>query len=71
MENKTTLQQKTPPIGALEKIGFGTFINILICGNIIDLVTGGVRGIHLYSMNKPDVSKRIWDNIQSIRRFTK
>ena len=25
MENKTTLQQKTPPIGALEKIGFGTF----------------------------------------------
>ena len=38
---------------------------------IIDLVTGGVRGIHLYSMNKPDVSKRIWDNIQSIRRFTK
>jgi len=25
MEKKTTLQQKTPPIGALEKIGFGTF----------------------------------------------
>ena len=36
---------------------------------IVDLLTGGVRGIHLYSMNKPDVAKRIWDNIQSIRRL--
>lgn len=25
-----------------EKVGFGTFINILICGNIIDLVTGAL-----------------------------
>lgn len=38
---------------------------------IIDLLTGGIQGIHLYSMNRPDVAKRIFDNLQSIRRLQK
>lgn len=38
---------------------------------ISDLLTGGIRGIHLYSMNRPDVAKRIFDNLQSIRRLQK
>lgn len=36
---------------------------------IIDLMTWGVRGIHLYTMNKPDVAKSILDNIENIRRL--
>lgn len=38
---------------------------------ISDLLTGGIRGIHLYSMNRPDVAKRIFGNLQSIRRLQK
>jgi len=33
---------------------------------IIDLVTNGVRGIHIYAMNKPDVVKRIVSNVSDI-----
>lgn len=33
---------------------------------IIDLAANGVRGIHLYTMNKPQVARRITQNIQSI-----
>jgi len=33
---------------------------------IIDLVTNGVRGIHIYAMNKPDVVAKIISNISSI-----
>ena len=36
---------------------------------IIDLMTWGIRGIHLYTMNKADTARRIIDNIQSIRRL--
>lgn len=36
---------------------------------IIDLMTWGVRGIHLYTMNKPDTAKRIIDNIENIRKL--
>lgn len=32
---------------------------------IIDLISYGVDGIHLYSMNKPDVAARITENIRS------
>lgn len=38
---------------------------------IIDLMAWGVRGIHLYTMNKPDTAKRILGNIENIRRITK
>lgn len=37
---------------------------------IIDLMAWGVRGIHLYTMNRPDTTKRIMRNIESIRRIT-
>lgn len=33
---------------------------------IIDLITNGVRGIHLYSMNKTDITSAIMSNISSI-----
>jgi len=34
---------------------------------IIDLIASGVQGIHIYTMNKPDVTKRLMDNIKHIR----
>lgn len=34
---------------------------------IIDLMAWGVRGIHLYTMNKPDTARRIIGNIENIR----
>ncbi len=36
------------------------------CDQIVDLITSGVRGIHLYAMNRPKVIKRIISNISSI-----
>ncbi|OZG50932.1 methylenetetrahydrofolate reductase [Bombiscardovia coagulans] len=33
---------------------------------ISDLVSQGVDGIHLYSMNHPVVTRRIWNNVQSL-----
>ena len=33
---------------------------------IIDLVANGVNGIHVYSMNKPDVARRIQENLWEI-----
>ena len=35
---------------------------------IIDLITNGVRGIHIYAMNKPDVVEKIMSNISDIIR---
>ncbi len=35
---------------------------------IIDLLSSGVDGIHLYTMNKPEVARRIIEPISSIRR---
>lgn len=34
---------------------------------IIDLMAWGVRGIHLYTMNKPETARRIMGNIEAIR----
>ena len=34
---------------------------------ISDLIAGGVDGIHLYTMNNPDVARRIAESISSIR----
>ena len=33
---------------------------------IIDLIANGVRGIHVYSMNKPDVAMKIRENLSEI-----
>lgn len=33
---------------------------------IIDLISNGVRGIHIYTMNKPDIARSIIKNINSI-----
>ena len=33
---------------------------------IIDLIANGVRGIHIYTMNKPDVAESIRNNLSSI-----
>ena len=33
---------------------------------IIDLVSSGVQGIHLYTMNNPEVASRICCNVRSI-----
>jgi len=33
---------------------------------IIDLIANGVRGIHVYTMNKPDIAESILYNLSSI-----
>ena len=33
---------------------------------IIDLYANGITNVHVYSMNKPDVAKGIWDNLSAI-----
>lgn len=33
---------------------------------IIDLYANGISAVHVYSMNSPDVAKRIWDNLSDI-----
>ena len=33
---------------------------------IIDLLSNGVKNIHIYSMNKPDVAARIMQNLSEI-----
>ena len=35
---------------------------------IIDLLSWGVEGIHLYTMNRPETTRRIMDNIGLVRR---
>ena len=34
---------------------------------IIDLLSFGIDGIHLYTMNKPEVARKIFSNISNIR----
>ena len=33
---------------------------------IIDLIANGVKGIHIYTMNKPDIAEEIMRSISSI-----
>lgn len=35
---------------------------------IIDLISSGIKGIHLYTMNKPEVASSIMENINKIRK---
>jgi len=37
---------------------------------IIDLISSGVRGIHLYTMNNPYIARKITANISSVLEFT-
>lgn len=36
---------------------------------IIDLLSSGIDGIHLYSMNRPDIARGIFNQIQNIRNY--
>ncbi len=36
------------------------------CEQIIDLVANGVRGVHIYTMNKPEVARGISSNLSDI-----
>lgn len=38
------------------------------CEQIVDLLSSGVDGIHIYVMNKPEVARRILDNIGGIMK---
>ena len=33
---------------------------------IVDLLANGVRGIHVYTMNKPDVARAISENLSHL-----
>ncbi len=46
---------------ALEDAGIAYAID-----QIVDLIANGVDGIHLYTMNKPYIAKRIYDAVQSM-----
>lgn len=35
---------------------------------IIDLITSDIDGIHLYTMNKVEIAKKIMESIQNIRK---
>ncbi len=36
------------------------------CEQITDLVANGIRGIHIYTMNKPDIAGKILNNLSSV-----
>jgi len=38
---------------------------------IVDLITNGVRGIHVYTMNKPDVAEKIMENLSDILKVSR
>jgi len=39
---------------------------IYACEQIIDLFASGLKAVHVYSMNRPDVAKSIWDNLKEL-----
>ena len=55
---------QTGVIDALREAGIAYAID-----QIADLIAGGVDGIHLYTMNNPDVAKQIAGSIDSIRKL--
>ena len=36
---------------------------------IIELLSAGIKGIHIYTMNKTNAVKEILENISSIRKY--
>ena len=51
------------PPGCLREAGIAYAID-----QISDLIAGGVDGIHLYTMNNPEVARQISSSLASIRR---
>ena len=39
---------------------------VYACEQIIDLLAGGWRAVHVYSMNKPDVARAIWESLKEL-----
>ncbi len=39
---------------------------VYACDQIIDLFANGIKNVHVYSMNKPDVAEKILDNLSDI-----
>ena len=37
-----------------------------VTDQIIDLYANGIKNVHVYSMNKPDVAAKILDNVSEI-----
>ena len=33
---------------------------------IVDLVANGIRGIHVYTMNRPDVAAKLLENLSGV-----
>ena len=46
---------------AMKEIGINYATN-----QIVDLITNGVDGIHVYTMNKPEIAKAIFDSIPTV-----
>lgn len=38
---------------------------------IVDLISNGIKGIHIYTMNKPDVARKIADNLSDILKVSR
>lgn len=41
---------------------------IYACEQIIDLVANGVPAVHVYSMNKPDVARQLYENLSDVMK---
>ncbi|MDR2753594.1 MAG: methylenetetrahydrofolate reductase [Oscillospiraceae bacterium] len=39
---------------------------IYACEQIVDLFASGIGAVHVYSMNKPDVARAIWQNLHNV-----
>jgi len=59
----TTLEALKEDPKALEEAGIAYATE-----QIIDLMVSGVDGIHIYTMNKPEVTKKIMNNIKHLRK---
>ena len=51
------------PIDQLREAGIAYAID-----QIVDLIAQGAQGIHLYTMNDPDVARRISQAVENLRK---
>jgi len=58
---------------ARDSLGFRCRFSVLygdtvvtVTGKSVDLFANGIKNVHVYSMNKPDVAKKILDNLSDI-----